>query len=161
MSHVDHLLFIFRLFLFVREHGGQNRGVWVEAIQRIGDGKPGDSWCCDLVSLVLGLHYGGESPVVRTGNCDVLLADCVAKGLIVDEPAVGDLMFSLNSPTDAHHVSMVTAVEYATEGRLVGTIAGNTSSDGISSNGDRCAEHDPRPEPAAGKFAYARLPEAA
>lgn len=122
-----------RRWRFVRETLGPNRGVFVEALQRIGDGKPGDSWCCDFVSAVLWICYQGPPPVPRTGSCDVMWA--VAKEYEVAIPAPGDLFFRVRANGDAHHVGIITDT-----GPLRG-IAGNTSEDGKSSNGTGVFEH--------------------
>lgn len=115
-----------RQFRFIRETLGPNRGVWVEAFQRIGDGKPGDSWCADFVSGVLWMCYQGPPPVPRTGSCDVMWA--IAKQYEVQVPAPDDLFFRVKG-ADAHHVGIIT------ETGPLKAIAGNTSEDGTSSNG--------------------------
>jgi len=135
MSRVYDVVDEARRWLFVRETMGQNRGVFVEAIQRIGDGKPGDSWCMDFVSLVLWVCYQGSSGLPRTGSCDVALAVAKDKGWVVNDPKPGDLAFSMTTPNDAHHVAIVTGDNPLT------AIAGNTSRDGSSSNGDGVYEH--------------------
>jgi len=138
-SFEDALLWIARRFLFVREVGGQNRGIWVNMIQKLTQNDNGDSWCASWVSLVLGLAFGGKSPLPRTASCDVILATARKEGWLTSTPSVGDLFLLLKNPNDAHHVGIVTEVKNAT---VIGTIAGNTSEDGTSSNGDRVAEHD-------------------
>lgn len=119
-------------FRFIRETLGSNRGVWVEAFQRIGDGKPGDSWCADFVSGVLWICYQGPFPIPRTSNCDVMWG--IAQQYEVATPAPDDLFFRVKG-SDAHHVGIVTSAA-----PLRG-IAGNTSEDGKSSNGTGVFEH--------------------
>ena len=128
---------IARLFLFVREAQtlGQNRGQRVEAIQRWSGGQPGDSWCAQFATMVLDIVYAGESPIPREGSCQTILELARAKGWLTDKPSVGDLFFYVNSAGRAHHIGLVTATSPLTG------IAGNTSADGTSSNGDRVAEH--------------------
>jgi hypothetical protein len=138
---------IARQFGFIRETLGPNRGVWVEAFQRIGDGKPGDSWCADFVSGVLWIAYQGPPPVPRTGSCDVMWA--IAKQYETTVPVAGDLFFRIHANGDAHHVGIVTAT-----GPLRG-IAGNTSPDGTSSNGTGVFEH---PLTLDAETHFARLP---
>lgn len=125
-----------RKYLYVRETPN-NRGQRVEAIQKWCGGNPGDSWCCDFATMVFDICYQGKSEVPRTGSCDVVLALAKTNGWIVTEPQPGDLVLSVKAddPTDAHHIGIVTATD-----PLV-SIAGNTSEDGSSSNGDRVAEH--------------------
>lgn len=131
-----------RRWRFVRETLGPNRGVFVEAIQRIGDGKAGDSWCMDFASMVLWICYQGPAPLPRTGSCDVAYSVAKTNGWVTTHPVAGDVFFrvrpAVNGGEDAHHVGFVTAV-YSDR---VGTIAGNTSEDGRSSNGTGVFEHD-------------------
>lgn len=152
------ILDIARLFLHVRELPG-NRGARVEAIQRYCGANPGDSWCACFVSVVLDLYYGGQAPFARTASCDEILALATDKRLIVQSPIPGDLYLRLNDPTDAHHVGFVsTAVRTVLGHDIFGQISGNTSADGVSSNGDGVYERDvalPVPE----KIAFVRLPE--
>lgn len=153
---------IARQFKFVRETLGPNRGVWVEAFQRLGDGKPGDSWCADFVSGVLWICYQGPPPLPRTGSCDVMWA--IAKELETKAPQPGDVFFRVRQIQipgvagkpgkqidDAHHVGFVTQV-YPDR---VKCIAGNTSEDGQSSNGTGVFENDLRFSPS---LRFARLP---
>lgn len=137
MTPTDEVLFLARKFLFVREVGGQNQGVWVQTIQKVTGNAPPDSWCASFVSLILGMAFGGKSPLPRSASCDAFLEAARAAGWLTATPSVGDVFLRLNSPTDAHHIGFVTDV-----GALpaVGTISGNTSEDGTSSNGDRVAE---------------------
>lgn len=136
-----------RKYLFVRETLGPNRGVWVEAFQRIGDGKPGDSWCMDFVSFVLWVCYQGPAPLPRTGSCDVAWA--IAKDYEVHVPVAGDVFFRVRPDGDAHHVGIITGTGPLT------AIAGNTSEDGKSSNGTGVFEH---PLIVNAETRFARLP---
>lgn len=137
---------IARQFRFIRETLGANRGVWVEAFQRIGDGKPGDSWCMDFVSGVLWICYQGPPPIPRTGSCDIAWA--IAKQYEVATPAVNDLFFCVKG-IDAHHVGIVTQTA------PLRAIAGNTSEDGKSSNGTGVFEHGLSTSP---ETRFVRLP---
>lgn len=138
---------IARQFRFIRETLGPNRGVWVEAFQRIGDGKPGDSWCADFVSGVLWIAYQGAPPVPRTGSCDVMWLQ--AKQYEVHVPAPGDLFFRVKPDGDAHHVGIVSGTGPLT------AIAGNTSEDGKSSNGTGVFDNTLEPTP---DVHFCRLP---
>lgn len=129
---------IARLFLHVREaqSTGQNRGLRVEAIQHWSGGQAADSWCVEYVWMVLDLRYAGHPPFDRMQNCEAVRAWAADQGRLRTEPAAGDLFFYLDPSTGrAHHIGIVTGVN-----PLIG-IAGNTSSDGKSANGDRVAEH--------------------
>jgi len=135
------VFWIARRFLFVREVGGANKGLWVQLFQQYTGTHPGDSWCASYVSYVLGVASGGASNVMlpKTASCDVMLEVARANGWLTEAPQVGDVFLLLNSPADAHHTGFVTAIKGP---MLITGIAGNTSADGRSSNGDRVAEHD-------------------
>lgn len=127
---------IARRFAFVREFDGPNRGAWVEFFQRFCSGSPGESWCMYWLSVVLDIAYHGKSPLRRTGSCAMALAECRMKGYMVHgDPQANDLYFYVNPSGHAHHVGIVTATEPLTG------IAGNTSEDGLSSNGVGVFEH--------------------
>lgn len=147
------LIEIARLFSFVREVGGQNKGRWVALFQHFTGNLPGDSWCASFVSLVLGVYYQGKPPIPFSASCDILLASCKAQNLLTQTPSVGDLYFYLNTQTDAHHVGFVSEVM---DPDTFKGIAGNTSDDGTSNNGDRVAEHRIAFRP--GKMIFAHLP---
>lgn len=138
MTRVYEPVALMRQFTFVRETLGPNRGVFVEAFQRIGDGKPGDSWCCDLLSFVLWVAYQGPAPLPRTGSCDVAYTTAKQLGYVTKTPQPNDVFFRVDSEGHAHHTGLVTQ----TYPDRVGTIAGNTSEDGLSSNGTGVFEHD-------------------
>lgn len=137
MSVID----IARLFLHVRE-AGANAGQRVEGIQRWSGGQKGESWCCYWVTMVLDLFHGGESPIPRLGACQDVYDLAKKNGWIVTDPQPGDVCLSVNGDDHAHHVGLVVSADPLT------TIAANTSFDGVSSNGDRVAEH---PVSASGK----------
>jgi hypothetical protein len=117
-----------------------NRGQRVEAIQKWCGGSAGDSWCCHFATFVYDRAYKGKSPIPRTGSCDTVLAVCRDQGWMVNDPQPGDLVFSMLGQHDAHHIGIVTVSEPLT------AIAGNTSRDGTSSNGDGVYEHTISPK---------------
>lgn len=131
------LIAIARLFLYVREAQdlGQNRGLRVEAIQRWSGGSTGDSWCLESLWMWLDLYFQGQSPIPRMQACQDLYEMAREKHWVVDTPQSADLFVYVNDDDHAHHCGIVTAPN-----PLAG-IAGNTSADGASSNGDRVAEH--------------------
>jgi len=140
-----------RRWRFVRETLGPNRGVFVEAFQRIGDGKPGDSWCADALSTWLWICYQGPAPLPRTGSCAAMYEVAKQQGYVTTDPQPGDVFFRVNRDEDhAHHVGVLVSVD-----PLVG-IAGNTSEDGLSSNGTGVFEHEMEPSPS---LVFVRLPE--
>jgi hypothetical protein len=102
------VLLIARLWLFVREvPHASNGGRWVEAIQRVGGTGKGNPWCACLVSLVLGLAFGGKSPLPFTASCDVLLEAARAKGWLRTTPTPGCIFLRMVSDTDADHTGFV------------------------------------------------------
>lgn len=125
---------IARQFVYVRE-AGANRGLRVEAIQHWSDGQFGDSWCMEFATMVLDIAYQGAAPIPRQGSCEAVHQLAKTAGWIAETPSVGDLALSINDQGLAHHVGIVSSVS------PLKTIAGNTSEDGTSSNGDRVAEH--------------------
>lgn len=146
----DRLIAVARRGLFIRETEGPNRGVFVEAIQHFCGGVPGSSWCAYVISLVLWIAYRSRPPLKRTGSCAEMLAECRAKGFVVTTPRPGDLVFSVDDNGHAHHVGLVTNTA-----PLV-SVAGNTSQDGLSSDGTGMFEHEISPL----RKAFARMPEA-
>lgn len=133
MTGPDDIVALARRFLFVRE-AGANAGQRVEAIQRWGGGAKGDSWCCYFATMILDLAFQGQSPIPRLGACQDVLDLARAKGWVRTTPTVGALFLFVNRDGHAHHIGLVTGVTPLTG------IAGNTSADGKSNNGDRVAE---------------------
>lgn len=135
----EDIIRIARQFLFVREAqaAGQNRGLRVEAIQRWCGGQPGDSWCAQFATMVLDIAYQGNAPLAREGSCEAIYNSAGNNRWIRNSDAArpGMLYLYVNAQGRAHHVGIVTLIN-----PLIG-IAGNTSEDGSSSNGDRVAEH--------------------
>lgn len=143
------LLDIARLFRFVRE-ATSNRGQRVEAIQTWSGGEDarGTSWCAWYVTMVFDLYYQGRSLLPRMGSTEAIRQLAVQQGWVVTHPLPEDLVISINAAGVAHHIGIVTQVSPLT------SIAGNTSDDGTSSNGDRVAEHMIRPP----QKIFARIP---
>lgn len=131
------LLTIARLWLFVREVGGNNLGRWVHTFQQFTGGKNGDSWCCDFVCFVMSIFYEGRSRFTITGSCDILLASCRTLGKLTLDPQPGDLAFAMHG-TDAYHVMFYTG-RNATH---FGSIEGNSNEDG-SADGIGVFERSP------------------
>src|SRR3990167_6042373 len=151
------LLELARQFRFVRELEG-NRGQRVEAIQKWGGGKPGDSWCAFWVTMVLDLFYEGKSLLARTGSCDVILQHARHEKWIVETPEPGDLYLNVRNVIDAYHVGFCTSgfFDDPIKGRCFGQISGNTSEDGTSANGDRVSERPIKYDKA--KHVFLRVP---
>lgn len=133
MKHT--LVDIMRQFLFVRE-AGQNKGQRVEAIQKWCGGMTGQSWCCYLTTMALDILYQGNSPIPRLGACQDVYNLAKKNKWLVNSPLANDIFLYVDNNDHAHHIGVIT-----TDGKYIG-IAGNTSADGQSSNGDRVAEHE-------------------
>lgn len=142
MTRVYDLIAIARQFLYVREAQtiGQNRGLRVEAIQHWSGGASGDSWCVELGWMVYDICYQGQCPFDRAQNSESFRHLAVANGWVTKTPIPGDIVLSLTPEGIAHHFAILTVNAPLT------TIAGNTSADGSSSNGDRVAEHQVSPD---------------
>lgn len=130
-----------RQFVFVREvtTDGGNHGQRVNAIQKWCGGLDGESWCMYFATMVLDICFQGNAPIPREGSCEAVHQLAALKGWIVPSPAIGDLVLTVNADNFAHHVGIVTSID------PLASIAGNTSQDGISVNGDRVAEHEISP----------------
>jgi hypothetical protein len=132
--HTMNVIDIARLFLFVREVA-PNSGNRVEAIQKWGGGEKGQSWCCWFVTMILDLFYSGKSPIPRLGACQDVYDLARKNAWLTMNPSVGDIFLYVNEKDHAHHIGFITSTQ------PLNGIAGNTSEDGKSSNGDRVAEH--------------------
>jgi hypothetical protein len=152
---------------WVKETGGANRGRWVEALQRIGNGQQGDPWCAHFVTAVLDIAYRGASPLSPTGSCDIMLADArrVGRDLVTPrQPKPGDVFFVMRSlgsnkwhTTDAIHVGVITGSFRCPDGVLrIATVEGNTNDDG-GREGHSCLA---RTRALTRALAVVRLPEA-
>lgn len=146
------LVSVARRFSFIREVGGPNQGAFVEFIQWFAGGVVGESWCADFVSLVLFIAYRGKPPLAKTGSTRLMLADADRKGYArVDQPQPNDLYFFVHADGTPHHVGIVTSTS-PLEG-----IAGNTSADGLSSDGTGVFEHAIPSDPIS--VVFIRLPQ--
>jgi hypothetical protein len=125
---------IARQLRYLREIG-VNQGLRVNGVQIWAGGQPGDSWCVEFVWLVLDICYQGQCPFDRVQSADALRLLAIKNGWVVTVPSVNDIVLSLRPDGTAHHAAIVTNVS------PLNAIAGNTSADGTSSNGDRVAEH--------------------
>lgn len=136
---------IARQFLFVRE-AGQNKGLRVEAVQHWSGGQSGDSWCCEFATMILDICFQGNAPIPRLQACQVVYDLAKAKGWLVTVPVKDDLFLYVNDQDHAHHIGFITENGNG--------IAGNTSSDGTSSNGDGVYEHQISTNPAHVKYIH-------
>lgn len=123
---------IARQFLFVRE-SSPNSGNRVEAIQKWGGGLKGQSWCCWFATMVLDICFEGNSPIPRLGAVQDVYNLAKKNNWLVATPQKDDIFIYVNNADHAHHIGFITDAPNG--------IAGNTSQDGTSSNGDRVAEH--------------------
>ena len=131
--------------MFVRE-AGANKGNRVEAIQQWGGGDAGQSWCCWFATMVLDICFEGNAPIPRVGACQTVYDLAKKNGWLVSAPVKDDIFLYVNDADHAHHIGIVTENGQG--------IAGNTSADGKSSNGDRVAEHGLSTNPANVKYIH-------
>lgn len=126
-----------RQFLYVREIP-QNNGQRVNGIQMWSGGGNalGTSWCAWFATMVLDIAYQGNAPIPRMGGVQALREYAALHGMITDTPKVGSLFLYVNAQDHAHHIGIVTGLDPLTG------IAGNTSPDGSSPNGDGVYEHE-------------------
>jgi hypothetical protein len=129
---------IARQFDYVREAQaqGQNRGLRVEAIQHWSGGQPGDSWCMEFAWLCLDIRDRGQCVVPREQSVQTFREFALQNGWVMPDPQPDDLVLSVNAEDHAHHIGIITDTDPLT------SIAGNTSKDGVSSNGDGVYEHE-------------------
>jgi hypothetical protein len=123
--------------LYIREVTGEggNHGQRVNGIQVWCGGKDGESWCMYFATWILDECFQGDAPIPRQGSCEAVHQLALANGWTAPTPVVDDLVLSINDQGLAHHVGIVSSLD------PLSSIAGNTSADGVSSNGDRVAEH--------------------
>ncbi len=131
-----------KLFVGVREVGGNNQGEFVRMFQKAVDGKSqGEAWCAAMASYCIKnssllLSKALEKPELRTAY-QVALSESVInlwtsskKELRLEKPEVGCLIlwrrWSAGEPTWMGHVEIVT--DLLSES-FVETVGGNTSSD--------------------------------
>jgi len=139
---------IARQYLFVREAEVQNTGLRVEAIQHWACGNTGDSWCCEFATMVLDICYQGAAPIPRLQACEDVYNMAKQNNWLTTSPVQNDLYIFVDENDHAHHIGIVTV-----DGGGTG-IAGNTSADGTSSDGDRVAEHQITTDPATVKYIH-------
>jgi hypothetical protein len=139
---------IAKRFDFVRETGGPNRGAWVEWFLRFTGNQPGESWCASFESRCEDIAYG-QCITPKSASCQDKLDWAVRKGRVVREPAVDDLVFSINAQGRAHHIAIVSGTSPLT------AVAGNTDEFGVSDNGTGVYDHAISRE---GKI-FVRLPQ--
>jgi hypothetical protein len=140
------LIAIARQSDYVRE-AGDNKGLRVEAIQHAAGGSFGDSWCVEMFWVWIDFWTKGNSPFPRGLNSEELRQLAISKGWQIVDPEPGCCVINIVNGRGEH-----TAM--CTEPLPLVTIAGNTSPDGLSTNGDGVHEH---PVSSVGKF-YFRVP---
>ncbi len=128
-----------RHYLYVRETG-TNEGPEVNKFLAFVGCKPGCSWCAGFVSYII---HETDPTVVFHKSASALSLLEKNPDLVTDDPQPGDIVVFLHNVTKhLGHVGVLTEV-VRINGEVAGidVIAGNTSADGTSRNGDRVAEH--------------------
>lgn len=136
-----------RQLLYIREVG-QNKGKRIEAIQHWAGGQSGDSYCCESATMCLDIAFQGISPIPLCQACQTVYDLAKAKGYLTITPVKDDMFLYVDDNDHAHHIGFVT-----TDGGSTG-IAGNTSTDGKSSNGDGFHEHNLVTDPKHVKYVH-------
>lgn len=140
-----------RQFRYFREAAVNNTGLRVNGVQIWAGGQSKDSWCAEMLTVWFDMFYQGAAPLPRMQNCELIRQFARAHGWMIQAPEVDCVVLSIDPATGlAHHVALCTVAAPLT------TIAGNTSADGKSINGDRVAEH---PIDDDGDKEYFRVPD--
>lgn len=111
---------------------GSNGGPEVDAYLAVTGLGSGYAWCAAFVAWC-GVHGVGRLwPVVKSADCDALLAQGKRLKLLHTTPQAGDIFLRLASPSDANHTGFVTRVDVDGSGGVDGfaTIEGNTNGGG-------------------------------
>lgn len=124
-----------RKFHYLREVG-ENKGLRVESIQHWSGGQSGDSWCMEFIWFLFDVFYEGACPFERVQAVEEFHQTAINNGWVIDAPEAECLVISVTPEGHGHHIAICTVADPLT------TFAGNTSADGLSSNGDRAAEHE-------------------
>lgn len=127
------LLGLARSYIDVRETEGPNCGPQVRVFQHFTGNGDGDSWCCSFVCYLL--NKAGNTTFKKSGACQDIYAQAKTLGRVIEKPEVGCLFVYVTDEDHAHHIGIITGVTPLTG------IAGNTSADGVSSNGTGVFEH--------------------
>lgn len=119
-----------------------NAGPRVFGLQLWGGGSMRDNWCAEFVSVVFDMVFGGYSPFGLTTACEEYRAIARAKGWLTDDATkvkAGDLILSIDPTTKlAHHIAIAVDAllpQFNDGAASITAVAGNTSPDGLSTNG--------------------------
>ena len=117
-------------YLGVEEHGGNNRGVVVEAMLKHAGGRPGQPWCCAFVDFVYewACEMCGVQPLLDPGlSCSALVRQARQKGLLLEDHSKvqpGDLLVLKGGPTGYKHIGIIQSFSDGFDSAI--TIEGNT-----------------------------------
>jgi CHAP domain len=111
---------------------GSNAGPEVEGYLAVTGLDGGYPWCAAFVAWCGLKGLGKEWPIVRSADCDALLAQGRKLKIVHTSPQIGDIFLRLASPNDANHTGFVTTVDTDGVGGVdgFGTIEGNTNGGG-------------------------------
>lgn len=117
----------------VREQGGANMGVQVNAYLKSTGLGPGYPWCAAFVNWCINKaltdrNWDKDIPWIRTASCGVINTWADDNNILFTQPQVGDV-FLVYAGTRAHHTGFVS--DLTANGRFA-TIEGNTNIDGSS-----------------------------
>ncbi len=128
-----------RKYLYVRETNGSNSdggGFIDQSLASLGL-SPGASWCAWVKETAT---VTGVTIKFRRSASGLNLLK-LNPDLVVTDPQPGDILIEDHGHGMSHVGIITDVIKVDGEIDAVATIAGNTSSDGLSRNGDRVAEH--------------------
>ena len=133
MEPTELFLHALKASLGVKEQGGNNKGQYVEMVQRAVGPSVGEPWCMSLQQAALAFveaTLGIKSRVAAGEHCLTVLAQSGS----VSFPQRGDLVIWQHGATTNGHVGAITSVWGS---KILTTIEGNTSDGiGIDRDGD-------------------------
>ena len=130
-----------RSFLHVRETAPNVGDPEISGWQKRLGCKPGDSYCaCFACCMVEDLDPG--NPLKPSASALHLLAHNPGLRVATDDMQPGDILIYDHGAGKGHVAIATQTIRISGKLASFDTIAGNTSADGKSSNGDRVAEHE-------------------
>jgi hypothetical protein len=110
--------------------GAQNRGYFVDAINRYCGSPLGSAWCLNFCHYVGAHAIGGLWPIGHDGNCDHLYKAAELRGILRTEPVRGAIFLKMNAQNRAD----------ATHAGFVDTVIKNSGHPVLGANGFRTIE---------------------
>ncbi len=108
----------------IREHGGNNRGEWVEEMQKTCSRPVAQSWCMDAVQTLIAYveeKLGLKSPLVTSEGCAFVWAHSPVEQRVKFMPLPGAIVI-YHHPKGGGHTGIIEA----TDGETMHCFEGNT-----------------------------------